>query len=90
MRATLALWPLLCAGISSAALFQYTLDLTAGTAAPDGVTRNVYLVNGQTPGPDIVVDKGDDVSITIMNNLPVEATVHVCHLSAVSSALLLD
>lgn len=77
MRATAALSTLLCAGLSSAALVQQTLTLTTGTAAPDGVTRNVYFVNGQTPGPDIIVDQGDDVSITVVNNLPVEATIHV-------------
>ncbi|KAG9001191.1 hypothetical protein FRB90_011661 [Tulasnella sp. 427] len=76
MRAAVPLSALLYAGVSSAALFQYTLNLTTGTAALDGVTRNVYLVNGQTPGPDIVVDQGDDVSITIVNDLPVEATMH--------------
>lgn len=45
MRLLLPLVALL-GGIASAAHVEYTLTLTAGTAAPDGVQRDVYLVGG--------------------------------------------
>ena len=42
----------------------------------DGVTRQVYLINGQQPGPLIEADEGDDLEIFVNNELPVETTVH--------------
>lgn len=43
---------------------------------PDGVSREVYLVNGQQPGPLIEVDEGDDIEVFVTNELPVETTIH--------------
>lgn len=44
--------------------------------APDGHYRMSYVVNGTSPGPVLVGDEGDDFEVTIMNQLPVEMTVH--------------
>ncbi|KAG8907640.1 hypothetical protein FRB99_003102 [Tulasnella sp. 403] len=67
---------LLSSGFASAALRLYELDLTVAETAPDGTSRKTYLVNGQTPGPDLILDEGDDVSVTVKNNLDAGATVH--------------
>lgn len=42
-----------------------------------GVSRQVYLVNGQTPGPELVANQGDQLSVTIANQLIVSTTIHV-------------
>lgn len=42
----------------------------------DGVSREVYLINGQQPGPFIEVDEGDDLEVFVKNNLNVETTIH--------------
>ncbi|KAG8742406.1 hypothetical protein FRC10_001540 [Ceratobasidium sp. 414] len=68
-----------------AALRQYTLNITHGSVAPDGVSRRAWLVNGTaglvgaesfadshytgaTPGPTILADEGDQLSIKVTNN----------------------
>ncbi len=43
---------------------------------PDGVSREVYLINGQLPGPLIDVDEGDDIEVFVTNELPVNMTIH--------------
>lgn len=48
---------------------QYHLDITNGTAAPDGVERPVLLVNGKYMGPTIYADWGDWVEVTLTNNM---------------------
>ena len=42
----------------------------------DGVPRQVYLINGQQPGPLIEVDEGDDIEVLVRNDLPVDLTIH--------------
>jgi FtsP/CotA-like multicopper oxidase with cupredoxin domain len=42
----------------------------------DGVSREVYLINNQQPGPLIEADEGDDVEVFVKNDLPVETTIH--------------
>ena len=41
---------------------EFWLDITNQTAAPDGVYRDVLLVNGSLPGPTLEVDWGDTLS----------------------------
>ncbi|GJJ13152.1 hypothetical protein Clacol_007403 [Clathrus columnatus] len=38
--------------------------------APDGVTKGVYTVNNQFPGPTIEVRSGDRIILTVKNELP--------------------
>merc|ERR1711977_724959 len=59
-----------------AALRSYNLTLHTGTRAPDGVSREVYLINGQQPGPLIEAEEGDELEIFVQNDLPVEQTIH--------------
>ncbi|KAJ6105299.1 hypothetical protein N7523_010109 [Penicillium sp. IBT 18751x] len=47
-----------------------------GSLLIDGFPREVYLINGQQPGPTIEVDEGDDVEVFVKNELPVNSTIH--------------
>ncbi|KAJ5240047.1 Cupredoxin [Penicillium chermesinum] len=64
--------PQLC----NAVLRQYNFTIHSGRNAPDGVSRPVYLINGQQPGPLIEVEEGDELEVFVTNNLPVENTIH--------------
>lgn len=46
------------------------------TIDSDGYARQVYLINGQQPGPLIEADEGDDIEVLVQNDLPVETTLH--------------
>ncbi|KAF1837419.1 laccase [Decorospora gaudefroyi] len=48
---------------------KYHLTISNATGAPDGFERPVFLINGQMPGPTLVADWGDDIEITVTNNL---------------------
>ncbi|CAL3967584.1 unnamed protein product [Diplocarpon coronariae] len=48
---------------------EYYLELTNTTAALDGVSRMVLLVNGTFPGPTLFADWGDTVKVTLYNGL---------------------
>lgn len=48
----------------------YHLTITNGTAAPDGVPRSpTFLINGKFIGPTIYANWGDEVVVTINNQL---------------------
>ena len=46
--------------------------ITSGFLYPDGVKKEVYLVNGQFPGPTIECRSGDKLVIHVTNDLPSE------------------
>ncbi|KAA8899145.1 multicopper oxidase [Sphaerosporella brunnea] len=48
---------------------EYWFELVNTTAALDGVSRNVLLVNGTFPGPTIIADWGDTVVVHLYNGL---------------------
>lgn len=49
---------------------EYHLTITNGTAAPDGVPRSpTFLINGKFMGPTIYADWGDEVVVTVDNQL---------------------
>ncbi|KAK9243442.1 multicopper oxidase-domain-containing protein [Lipomyces tetrasporus] len=60
----------------AAVVREYSLNLTASYDAPNGFYREVFLVNGQQPGPLIEADEGDTISATVYNNLEVPMTIH--------------
>ncbi|KAB5589622.1 Multicopper oxidase [Ceratobasidium theobromae] len=64
------------AGVSDAKLVKYTLLLTNGTIAPDGNTRESWLINGQTPGPHLTFDEGDQAEIHVFNYGFEPTTIH--------------
>ncbi|QPG98040.1 hypothetical protein C2857_007180 [Epichloe festucae Fl1] len=61
---------------SEAVLRRFNFTLHKDSRSPDGFTRDVYLINGQQPGPSIEVDEGDDVEVFVQNDLSVETTLH--------------
>ena len=53
--------------------------LTAQTARIDlgnGKTVDAYTFNGTVPGPELRVQQGDMVVVTLINKLPVSTTIH--------------
>lgn len=55
---------LLCmAALAGAADVYYTLDLTWETGSPNGLERDMIFVNNQFPGPPMILDEGDDVTV---------------------------
>ncbi|KAF4996202.1 hypothetical protein FDECE_12543 [Fusarium decemcellulare] len=67
---------LLHAASTRAALRQFNFALHSASHSPDGFERQMYLVNGEQPGPLIDVDEGDDVEVYVQNDLDVDTTIH--------------
>ncbi|CAJ2509182.1 Uu.00g142080.m01.CDS01 [Anthostomella pinea] len=55
---------------------HFVLTLTWEKISPDGVERDMFLVNGQFPGPLLEMNEGDDVVILVKNESPYNATIH--------------
>ncbi|KAI0973814.1 multicopper oxidase [Xylaria arbuscula] len=55
---------------------KFDLTVTWEKHAPNGVSRNMVLVNGQSPGPLIEVNEGDEVWVTVHNKMPYNTTMH--------------
>ncbi|MEO8609534.1 MAG: multicopper oxidase family protein [Chloroflexota bacterium] len=56
-----------------------TFTLTAQTATIDlggGKVVDAYTYNGTLPGPEIRVQQGDRVAVTLVNKLPVSTSIH--------------
>ncbi|KOS38955.1 hypothetical protein ACN38_g10218 [Penicillium nordicum] len=77
-RISYAIWLALCYFVShsNAILRTYNLTVHNDVKAPDGVSREVFLINGQLPGPLIEADEGDDLEIFVKNDLPVDTSLH--------------
>lgn len=55
---------------------KFELNLTWKSGAPDGFERMQVFVNGQYPGPPLIMDEGDNVEVTVNNYLPFNTTIH--------------
>lgn len=53
---------------------KYNLELQNTTMALDGISRVVYAINGQYPGPTIRANWGDVLEITVTNRLTTNGT----------------
>lgn len=55
---------------------KYHFVIERAILAPDGVARDVIVINGQFPGPTIEADWGDDIEVTVVNKIdsPKEGT----------------
>ena len=42
---------------------NFAVTLTWGPGSPDGQTRNMIFTNNQFPGPQLLLDYGDDVEV---------------------------
>lgn len=58
--------------LSKTVKYDWSIDWV--TASPDGFTRPVIGINGQWPCPQVDVDLGDRLIVTIHNNLGNEST----------------
>jgi FtsP/CotA-like multicopper oxidase with cupredoxin domain len=54
----------------------FTLELSRGSRAPDGVEREVILVNGEFPAPLLEIHQGDDVVVEVFNGLNEHTSIH--------------
>lgn len=52
--------------------FHFVIE--RGQLAPDGVTKNMILINGSFPGPLIEANWGDTINVTVDNQIPDEGT----------------
>ena len=61
---------------STGVVRSYTFTVARGTMAPDGVEREVLVVNDAFPGPTIEANWGDTVEVTVVNAItgPEEGT----------------
>ncbi|KAJ7685843.1 Cupredoxin [Mycena rosella] len=64
-----ALKPATGAALQARAAKHVTLDVVNAKLAPDGFSRSTVVVNGQYPGPPILLTKGDSLSVTVNNRL---------------------
>ena len=55
---------------------KFELTLTWEKWAPDGVERDMILVNGAFPAPHIELNQGDYVDVVVHNKMPHNTTVH--------------
>ncbi|KAF1998379.1 multicopper oxidase [Amniculicola lignicola CBS 123094] len=53
---------------------KYDFDITTMTLSPDGVAKEMIVVNGQYPGPTIVADWGDIIEVNVKNGLALNGT----------------
>lgn len=72
------MWPFLALLVTlvCGARVHFDLDLTWKVGAPNGQERQMIFVNEQFPGPPMVLDQGDDVTVTVTNHLPFNTSVH--------------
>lgn len=54
----------------------FDLTVTWEDYAPDGFTRKMILVNGESPGPVLEVDQGDIVVVNLHNESPQNTSLH--------------
>ncbi|KAF9516441.1 multicopper oxidase [Hydnum rufescens UP504] len=54
--------------------FDWTLSLATG--APDGVEREMMVINGQFPGPLIEANQGDTIIVNVRNGMTTGAGIH--------------
>jgi len=83
MRAIFVLGGLFIASAATAPLadlgeeprtFEWTL--TWEKFAPDGFARDMILVNGEFPGPELELNENDYVEVLVHNRLPFNTTIH--------------
>ena len=55
---------------------RFKLELSWGKRAPDGVERDMILVNGQFPGPILEITEGNDVVVEVFNGLDADSSIH--------------
>ncbi|KAF0465097.1 multicopper oxidase [Gigaspora margarita] len=54
----------------------YNLTITKKNMAPDGFTREMFVINDKFPGPLIEVNKGDTLVLNVKNDFDDVTTIH--------------
>lgn len=54
----------------------FDMTVTWQKYAPDGVVKQMLLINGKSPGPAIEVEQDDWVVVNVRNESPFGTTVH--------------
>lgn len=57
-------------------LREYTWTLTESKYNPDGVYRNMLLINKQFPGPMIEANEGDTIRVVVQNHMSNATAIH--------------
>ncbi|OJJ51726.1 hypothetical protein ASPZODRAFT_55640 [Penicilliopsis zonata CBS 506.65] len=56
---------------------RHVWNITSGRKVPDGVAKDVFLINGQFPGPTIEARSGDVLEVEVWNSLAdEEVSIH--------------
>ncbi|KAL1858719.1 hypothetical protein Plec18170_002925 [Paecilomyces lecythidis] len=55
---------------------NYNFVLSEVTAAPDGVVRQLFVINGKFPGPLIRANRGDRIVVNVTNRLSEPTSMH--------------
>jgi hypothetical protein len=58
------------AALSRAAKVHYDLDLTWQRGSPNGHEREMIFVNDRFPGPPLIMDEGDEVTVSLILRSP--------------------
>lgn len=53
----------------------FDLGITWDKGAPDGVNRNMFLVNGQFPGPKIELNEADSMVVKQKSSSPFNTSI---------------
>lgn len=53
-----------------------TLVITQENGSLDGYTRQLFKINGQTPGPLIEIDQGDRIELNVINRCSKNISIH--------------
>jgi Multicopper oxidase len=64
------------ASVSFAAQVKFTLNVTWAESSLVGTPKKQFLINGQSPGPALNLNVGDEVTVDLINNSPYNTTVH--------------
>lgn len=54
------------AALTQAAKVHYDLDLTWQRGSPNGHEREMIFVNDRFPGPPLILDEGDEVTVSLI------------------------
>ena len=74
MKAFTAAYLAYLLAFASAKVVKYEWELSYRTISPNGVSKRMALVNNQFPGPTMRASLGDQVQVTLVNNLPDNGT----------------
>lgn len=55
---------------------EYYFEISDILAAPDGVWRNMTVINGQFPGPMVECNSGDTIKVTVKNSGKKPTAIH--------------